>query len=51
MKVLYFSIIVLMILLALLFAEWNGIWIAEGILAGIGFAVSGIIHKKGRKKE
>ncbi len=51
MKVFYFIIIALMILLALLFAEWNGIWIAEGVLAGIGFAVADEIHKRGRKKE
>jgi len=46
LKITYFAIIVLMITLAALFYEWNGIWVAEGILVGLGFAVSDKIQKR-----
>lgn len=50
MKIYYFIIIALMIALALLFPEWNGIFIAEGILLGIGLGLAGEIKKKGKKE-
>lgn len=51
MKALYFSIIILMFLLAYFCYEWSGIWITEGILAGLGFFIAGRIEKKGKNKK
>ena len=51
MKALYFSIIVLMLLFAAFFYEWGGVWIAEGVLAGIGLCVADRIHGRGKHKK
>lgn len=51
MKGLYFADIILMFLLAYFCNEWGGIWIAEGIFAGLGFFISGEIEKKEKNKK
>lgn len=51
MKVFYFADIILMFLLAYFCYEWSGIWITEGILAGLGFFIAGRIEKKGKNKK
>lgn len=52
--VFYFIDIILMFFFAVRFYEWNGIWILEGVLAGLGFVAADFIwteHKERKKKK
>lgn len=49
MKLLCFVDIVLMLVLAILFYDWNGIFVVEGVLCGIGMAIADDIQKKERE--
>ena len=49
MKLLCFVDIVLMIVLAILFYDWDGIFVVEGALCGIGMAIADEIKKKERE--
>lgn len=46
MKLLFYIILALAVILAFILAEWNGIWIVEGVLLGIGMAVAKLIQDK-----
>ena len=46
LMVIYFVIIAIMFILALLFYDKSGIFVAEGILAGLGLAVASCIYNK-----
>ena len=43
-------IVALMVVVALTLYEWNGVFILEGILAGIGMAIGTIIDRMNRSK-
>ena len=48
----YFVIVALMLIFARTLYEWEGVWVVEGILAGIAFWVSDEIwtRQKAKKK-
>lgn len=49
MKVFYYADIILMFVVAYFCYNWGGIWVAEGILAGLGFFAATKIQ--GKKEE
>ena len=51
MKVLYFADIILMFILACFCYDWKGIWVAEGVLIGLGFFLATRIQKKREERE